>query len=121
VRGGEVKGDSRTPGYEDKIAVASLHMEMGRKSAGREEAATPEMELTITKPMDSATPMLQRAMLEGDPVKSATFEFVRTDNEGKTTTRQAHTFSEGMLDSYRHFGGAGNEPMESISASFRGR
>lgn len=113
-RGGDVKGECRLPGHEGKIELLSI--QMGTPSAAPEGPPSADLAIRVQKHFDSASPVLARAVLEGDAIKSAKFEFVRPGGGGKWVTSAAFDFTDGFPTAYQ--AGSGAEPIESISMEF---
>ncbi len=122
-----MKGESAAAGYEGKIPVSSLNVEQappganrGQSGRGREDAPT-LTNLTFTKSIDGSTAAFQRAMAEGDAVKSASFEFVKSTPEGGASTTFTFNFSEGHFTSHSFGADQGQGAIEMLGAEFAGR
>src|SRR3974390_1943589 len=86
---GSIKGDATQQKHTDWIEVTSVQFGVGRGihtavgHAQNREASEPSVsEVTISKPLDSASAMLFQESLKGNEGKTVKLDFVRTDKEG---------------------------------------
>jgi type VI protein secretion system component Hcp len=90
---GKVVGDSEVADHEGEIDLVALNFSGGR---GRAEAGH---DLVLTKNHDRSTSPLVRAAANGDPVASAVFSFLRTDEIGDVVVYHKLEFSNGHVSS----------------------
>jgi type VI secretion system Hcp family effector len=116
-RQGTIKGNSRIAGHEGKVEVLSLHRDVDKPSRNPDEP-TPT-NLMITRNVDELSNQFARANIDGDPLKTAQFEFTRRNDEGKVEIAHSLEFSDGLISSYSVSGG--EKAMEQIGMDFRGK
>ena len=114
-RKGKLKGKTSIAGQEGKIEFQSLNL--GKSNTTRNPDEPQPTNLTLTRQVDDLSPTFQQAMLEGDPVKTAQFEFIRRNDEGKVEIKHTLNFSDGMITSYAL--GSGEQQTESMGIEFR--
>lgn len=119
--GGELKGESRIAGHEGKIELLALNLEnASRRAASREEAPEERVQLTLTKHVDNLSNKLMLAIQKGDAIKSARFEFIRRDADGKVQVGHTLEYTDGYLTGQSVSGSSeGGKAMETISVEFR--
>jgi type VI secretion system secreted protein Hcp len=121
---GTVKGGSKHAGHEGKVEFASVSWGKPEMGAGVGRGGRGDSEegkrvtLTITRVMDDASPILARAAAIGDAIKSATFEMVKADKDGKLATHASIQFKGGYITTLQV--GGGDPPMETITFELSG-
>jgi type VI protein secretion system component Hcp len=123
-RAGKLEGTSRLAGHEGKVELSSLSFVPSRGPGVRtgdrnEREAEPEkrMELAFTKPQDKTTVELQKAFMDGDKIATATFEFLRRDDNGDVVVAGSFEFSNGLITSL-HIDGSGPTPSDAGTIEF---
>lgn len=119
--GGEVRGESRIAGHEGKIEFLSMHFEgLNRRVSRDTETEEERVSLVMTKYVDSASMALFNAMNNGDAIKSARFELIRRDADGKISIFQTYEYTNGYITSLSVSGAAGGDrPIETLALEFR--
>lgn len=119
--GGELKGESRIPGHEGKIELLSLNLEnANRRATSREEAPEERVQLTLTKYVDDLSNKLMLAIQKGDSIKSARFEFIRREDDGKVRVVHTLEYTDGYLVGQSVSGTSeGGKSLETVSVEFR--
>ena len=120
---GDLKGEVTAETHKDWIEVQSLQWGVGRGiSSGvgggsKREASAPSVaEITVTKTMDGASPLLLKEALGG---KGATvkIDLTRTSDKGSHVAYQKYILSNCMVSGYSISSG-GERPSESLSLNF---
>ena len=119
--GGELKGESRIAGHEGKIELLSLNLEnVNRRATSREDKPEERVQLTLTKYVDNLSNKLMDAIHKGDSIKSARFEFIRRDADGKVEVYHTLEYTDGYLVGQSVSGNSeGGKPLETVSVEFR--
>jgi type VI protein secretion system component Hcp len=112
------KGNSRIPGHEGKIEFLSLSLPVEKPSSRQAPDDTKSTQITLSRHVDELSPGFNRAVLDGKPVKTAKFESIKRDTDGKITVVTTLNFSEGNFAGYQMSGG-GDEPVEQIELDFK--
>jgi type VI secretion system secreted protein Hcp len=119
---GKVKGDVTAAGHEKWIEVSSFSWSVGRnirvkpgKVSDREAAAPSISEVTITKTLDDATPLLLQEALSGEGVHTQ-IDFCKTD--GKELEVYASYLLENCMLSGYSVSSGGERPEESLTLNF---
>jgi type VI secretion system Hcp family effector len=108
-RQGKFKGGRRIAGHEGKIEILSLSLE----PSAREN----KMTVHLTKEVDDSSAAFMKALLAGEPLTSAQFDFIRRNEEGNIETVKTHEFNDGIITSIQH-NGTGPVPTETITIEF---
>jgi type VI secretion system secreted protein Hcp len=122
---GDFEGEVTTDGYYQKwVELHSLQWGVGRGisspgpgGASKREASAPSVsEITVTKTLDSFSPIALKEAIGG---KGATvkIDITRTDGDGKHVAFQKYILDEVMISGYSTSSG-GDRPSESISLNF---
>lgn len=116
----DIEGDVTASGYEHQIELSSFQWGVGRgistgAAGGREVAAPKLSEITITKSLDSSSPKLLQASLNGEG-KTVTINFVKFANGIASTYLQIKLTST-LVSSFSMSSG-GDSPTESLSLNF---
>jgi type VI secretion system Hcp family effector len=120
-RAGELRGTSKVPGHEGKVPFTSFNssVSQARGRRGSEEEPEPTTELVLTRAMDAISPTLMQAMVDGDRIKTATFFFLRREDDGAVQVTHSITLTNGHLTGLEvGGGGGGDEPSERLSIQF---
>jgi len=79
IKIGDIKGESVDKGHKDWIVIESMSNPLSPDEStvsGSREASAPSLsELTVTKPMDYASPILSRYVTTGTPIPAVEIEF----------------------------------------------
>ena len=96
---GELRGESKEPGYEGKIPLSALTFGAPKNQGNR---AQPEAthDLVLVKAVDSVSPRLMVAASKGERVNSAKFEYVRREPDAKPVTALELNYEDGYFASY---------------------
>jgi type VI secretion system secreted protein Hcp len=120
---GALEGEATPKGYEKWIEIHSYSWSVGRGiSVGiggqsKREATAPSVsEISVTKSMDVASPLLLKEAVGGKAV-DVKIEVTQTDNTGKHIAFQKYILSNTLISGYS-VSGAGERPSESFSLSF---
>ena len=117
-----IQGDTITKGFENQIQLDSFQWGVGRAissppGSGIREAGAPSIsEITVTKLMDKASPLLLQSSLVGQAVGPVTITFVKDSGTGPI--RYAQYTLENVLISGYSVSSGGDNPSESLSLSF---
>ena len=116
-----ISGDTVAKGFENQIQVDSFQWGVERAisspSGGIREAGAPHVgEITITKLMDKASPLLLQSSLVGEAVSPVTITFVKDTGIGPV--RYAEYTLDNVLISGYSVSSGGDNPTESLSLSF---
>jgi len=120
-----IKGDVTAEGYKDQIEVNSLQFGVGRGitspsggSKDRESSAPQISEITVSKPMDKATPNLFEAACMGTG-KTVKLHFAMTaPGSGTLSDFLSYELSDVLLAGYSVSSPGGNQPRESLTLNF---
>lgn len=120
---GSLEGEVSAAGYEKWIELTSMQMGVGRGiSAGvgggsKREASAPSVsEVTVTKTMDVASPLLLKESVGGKAV-DVKIDLTQTDNSGKHIAYQKYILTNTLVSGYSLSSG-GERPSESLSLNF---
>lgn len=120
---GSIKGETTQVTHKDWIEVNSFQFGVGRGiSSGvgggsKREASAPSVsEITLTKTMDIASPLLLKDAIGGKAVE-VKIELTQTDNSGKHVAFQKYILTNTLISGYSISSG-GDRPSESLSLNF---
>ncbi len=120
---GSIKGETTQLTHKDWIEVNSFQFGVGRGiSSGvgggsKREASAPSVsEITLTKTMDIASPLLLKEAIGGKAVE-VKIELTQTDNSGKHVSFQKYILTNTLISGYSISSG-GDRPSESLSLNF---
>ena len=117
-----ISGDVVAKGFENQIQLDSFHWGVGRtisspSGSGIREASAPSVsEITVTKLMDKASPLLLQNSLVGEAVSPVTITFVKDTGTGPIIYAE-YTLDNVLISGYSVSSG-GDNPTESLSLSF---
>lgn len=119
-----IEGNGTATGYEKMIDVTSFNWGVGRaitQQAGRmanREASRPSIsEITFTKMVDKATPLLVQESTIGTKGKKVIIHFVTTGGD-QLEEFLTYTLEDTLISSYSIGASSDGEPGETISLSF---
>jgi type VI secretion system secreted protein Hcp len=120
---GTENGEVTATGYKDWVELHSFQWGVGRGiSAGvgggsKREASAPSVsEITVSKTLDSFSPIALKEAIGGKGV-TVKIDITRTDNAGKHVAFQKYVLEGTMISGYSLSSG-GDRPSESISLNF---
>jgi len=121
---GALEGEASAKGYEKWIEIESVHFGVGRGiSAGvggptKREATAPSVsEISVTKSMDSASPLLFKESF-GGKAQDVKIDLTQTDNKGTHIAYQKYVLTETLISSYQLGSGSTTRPAENLSLNF---
>ena len=119
-----IKGNVTTQGYEEQIELNSFSWGVGRgismitgRTANREVSSPSISEVTVSKAMDKATPLLVQEGVIGTKGKKVILHLVRTGGD-TLEEYMTYTLENCLISSYSVSGADGGEPGETLSLSF---
>ncbi|UTA46632.1 type VI secretion system tube protein Hcp [Simiduia sp. 21SJ11W-1] len=122
--GNSPAGNVTAEGYANWIEVDNFHFGVGRAitmeagAMANREASRPSIsEITVTKPLDSASGGLFKASVTGDAGVKVEIHVVQT-GANKVEKYATYTLEEVIISSYSVSAAAGGAPQESLSLSF---
>ncbi|MDX1692258.1 MAG: type VI secretion system tube protein Hcp [Ketobacteraceae bacterium] len=119
-----IEGNVTMEGFEGQIELLSYNWGVGRgismitgRTANREVSSPSISEVTVSKSMDKATPMILQEAVVGTKGKNIKLHLVRTggDTEEEYMTYTLHNC---LISSYSVGAGGNGEPTETLSLSF---
>jgi type VI secretion system secreted protein Hcp len=120
---GSLKGEVTQETHKEWIEVNSLQWGVGRGIGSgvgggslRESSAPSVSEVTVTKVMDIASPLLLKESLGGKAVE-VKLEITQTDDSGKHVSFQKYILTNTLISGYSISSG-GDRPSESLSFNF---
>jgi len=121
---GNVKGNVTADGYEDQIAVLSVHFGVSRSitmeagNVSNREASKPNLtEITLTKQADNSVAAMFKEALTGSAGQEALITFVRTGTD-KVQEFMTYKLTDCIVSNYSLDANGDNAPTENISLSF---
>lgn len=121
-----IKGNVTMDGYVEQIELHSFNWGVGRgismitgRTANREVSSPSISEVTVSKSMDKATPLILQEAVIGTKGKQVKLHLVRTggDTEEEYMT---YTLHDCLISSYSVGGSSSGEATETLSLSFTG-
>jgi type VI secretion system secreted protein Hcp len=85
---GQINGDVTVPGYEDAVEILSFnHAVVSPRDAasGLPTGKRQHKPITVTKPLDKASPLLMGALVNNENLNDVQFHFLSLDKTGKVT------------------------------------
>jgi len=121
---GGLKGEVTSKGYEGWIELSSMQWGCGRgismTSGGggstRESSAPSFSEVTVTKEMCAASPLLLKEFI-GGPAAEVKLDITRTDGKGQHVAFQKFILGSTQLSGYSQ-STSGDRPSESLSLNY---
>ncbi|MBS7813324.1 Hcp family type VI secretion system effector [Roseococcus pinisoli] len=120
---GAVKGETTQVTHKDWIEISSFQFGVGRGismgvgGGSKREASAPSVsEITLTKTMDKASPLIFKEAIGGKAVE-VKIELTQTDNNGKHVAFQKYILTDTLISGYSISSG-GDRPSESLSLNF---
>ena len=119
-----IEGNVTSKGFEKMIEVSSFNWGVGRaisQNTGRmanREASRPSIsEITVTKVVDKATPLLIQESTVGTKGKKVLIHFVTTGGD-QLEEFLSYTLEDTLISSYSIGASSDGEPGETLSLSF---
>jgi type VI secretion system secreted protein Hcp len=120
-----IDGDSRDESHQGEIEVTSHSHGMtmavtqfGSSSASGTMEKANFLDLTITKSVDSSSPKLQRALIQGTVIPAAQLSFDRADGTGKKVIYLQYVLNNVIITAYSIASTGSGLPMESVSFAY---
>ncbi|WP_421988704.1 Hcp family type VI secretion system effector [Roseococcus sp.] len=120
---GTIKGETTQVTHKDWIEISSFQFGVGRGismgvgGGSKREASAPSVsEITLTKTMDIASPLIFKEAIGGKAVV-VKIELTQTDNNGKHVAFQKYILTDTLISGYSISSG-GDRPSESLSLNF---
>jgi type VI secretion system secreted protein Hcp len=118
---GDIKGDVTTSEWKDQVELDSTSFGMDRAidmTAGavknREQGTAMVQPISCSKMLDSSTPLLVQAAVDGANIPECKITIVRTGDKAKFVKVGEMTLTNVLVGNYNLSGGAGGRPMESF-------
>lgn len=115
---GDIKGEATDSEHRDWMIVESMNHGITRQSdpaSGLPTGKRQHKPVTITKPVDKATPLLMGACVNGQLIPMVRMEFVRP---GEQDRYYQVIMKNVLVTSYQTGGSAGQTPTESFSLNY---
>jgi type VI secretion system secreted protein Hcp len=120
---GSLNGEATAKGYEKWMEVHSFQWGVGRGisigvgGGSKREATAPSVsEITLTKTMDVADPLLLKEAIGGQAQK-VEIHMTQTDNKGSHVPYQKYILKDSLISGYSISSG-GDRPSTSLSINF---
>jgi type VI secretion system secreted protein Hcp len=112
--GHDIKGETSTPGFENKIELLSFsHGDATDRTSGRRDYK----DMTVSKYLDTVSPVLHRGSLEGKVFPRVDIIVGRND-PGRVSVLLRYTMKDVLISSVSVSGGAGDLPVETLTLNY---
>jgi type VI secretion system secreted protein Hcp len=121
--GNDVKGECSLPGYEGKTELLSFSHGVAMQINGdisnseRTSGKPNHQDMTVTKYLDAASPVLNQACCEGRLFPQVDIIIGRNDG-GKILELMRYTMSNVLISSISIGGGGGDKPVETMTLNY---
>lgn len=121
--GSEVRGESSLKGYEKKIELLSFSHGVAMQITGdlsnneRTSGRPNHQDMTVTKYLDSASPVLNQACCEGKTFPQVDIVIGR-NADGKVIELMKYTMKNVLISSIAVGGGGGDKPVETLTLNY---
>ena len=121
--GPEVKGESTRGGFEDKIELLSFSHGVAMQITGdishseRTSGRPNHQDMTVTKYLDSASPVLNQSCCEGKMFPKVDI-IIGRDDHGSLVELMRYTMKNVMISSVSIGGGGGDKPVETLTFNY---
>jgi len=121
--GNDVKGECKLPGYEGKMELLSFSHGVAMQITGdisnseRTSGKPNHQDMTVTKYLDAASPVLNQACCEGKVFPQADIVIGRSDRGGPVELMR-YTLSGVLISSISVGGGGGDKPVETVALNY---
>lgn len=112
--GADVRGQSSTRGYENKVELLSFSHGDG---VDRSRDIRDNTVMTISKYLDTASPVLHRAAMEGKIFPRVDILIGRNDPE-RVSVLLRYTLKNVLISNIAVSGGGGDMPVETLTLSY---
>lgn len=112
--GDDIKGESSSPGFEKKIELLSFsHGDPTDRTSGRRDYKN----MTVTKYLDTVTPVLHRAAMEGKVFPQVDIIIGRND-AGRVSVLLKYILKNVFISSVSVDGRPGDMPLETMTLDY---
>lgn len=113
--GNDMKGESSTPGFENKIELLSFsHGDAMDRTSGRRDSK----DMTVSKYLDAvSSPLIHRAAVEGTVFPQVDIIIGRND-VGRVSVLFRYTLKTVSIASVSVGGGGGDKPVETLTLNY---
>jgi type VI secretion system secreted protein Hcp len=121
--GADPKGESSLKGFEDKIELLSFSHGVAMQITGdisnseRTSGKPNHQDLTVTKYLDAATPILNQSCCEGKAYPTVDIIIGRNDS-GAVVELMRYTIKNALISSVSIGGGGGDKPVETLTLNY---
>lgn len=121
--GPDVKGDCSLPGFQNKIELLAyshgVAMQITGDISSRERVSGKpnHVDMSVTKHLDAASPVLNQACCEGKSFPKVDI-IVGSDDGGKMVELMRYTISNVIISSISVSGGGGDKPVENVTLNY---
>lgn len=121
--GSEVQGESSVKGYEKKIELLSFSHGVAMQITGdvsntqRTSGKPNHQDMTVTKYLDAASPVLNQACCEGKIFRQVDLVIGR-NADGKVIELMRYMMKNVLISSMSIGGGGGDKPVETVTLNY---
>ena len=121
--GGDVKGESTRKGFEGKIELLSFSHGVAMQVTGdigtreRTSGRPNHQDMTVTKYLDSASPVLNLRCCEGKSFPQVDI-IIGRDDHGSVAELMRYTLKNVLISSVSIGGGGGDMPIEALTLNY---
>ncbi|HVF44460.1 MAG TPA: type VI secretion system tube protein Hcp [Pyrinomonadaceae bacterium] len=121
--GADVKGESNMTDYKDKMELLSFSHGVAMQITGdisnseRTSGKPNHQDLTVTKYLDAASPVLNQSCCEGKAFPKVDIIIGRNDS-GKVIELVRYTMQNALISSVSVGGGGGDKPVETLTFNY---
>lgn len=121
--GDEVKGECSVPGYKGKVELLSFSHGVAMRIAGdignsgRTSGKPNHQDMTVTKYLDAATPVLNEACCIGKAFPRVDI-IIGRDDGGEVVELMRYTMTNALISSISVSGGGGDKPVETVTLNY---
>src|SRR3982751_2915621 len=118
--GADVKGESNMTDYKDKMELLSFSHGVAMQITGdivhseRTSGRPNHQDMTVTKYLDAASPVLNQACCEGKTFPEVSIIIGRNDG-GRIAELMSYTLKGVLISSVSVGGGGGDKPIETLT------
>ena len=121
--GADVKGESNMTDYKDKMELLSFSHGVAMQITGdisnseRTSGKPNHQDMTVTKYLDAASPVLNQSCCEGKPFPQVDI-IIRRNDSGKVIELVRYTMKNCLISSISVGGGGGDKPVETVTLNY---
>lgn len=121
--GPDVRGESIRQGFMGKIELLSLGHGVAMQITGdissseRSSGKANHQDMTVTKYLDSASPVLNQSCCEGRAFPQVDI-IINRDNQGSLIELMRYTMKNVLISSVSIGGGGGDKPVETLTLNY---